>query len=132
MSFLVIVASVLLAVWSAPVASELIRHDSSWSPDTTLYATAANITIDCQSRYSVLLNGTSPGPTLYLEEGKTTWIRVYNQILDQNITVVRVSTLRNKHWLIEKALAWSFRKGSTILRWHPTGEPMAHRARTLF
>ncbi|OAG01952.1 L-ascorbate oxidase [Paraphaeosphaeria sporulosa] len=82
-----IAASALLAIWSTPVAAELIRHDSSWSPDTTLYATAANITIDCQSRHSVLLNGSSPGPTLYLEEGKTTWIRVYNQIPDQNVTV---------------------------------------------
>lgn len=92
MSLFAIAASALLALWSSPVAAELVRHDASWSPDTALYATAANITIDCQSRYSVLLNGTSPGPTLYLEEGKTTWIRVYNQIPDQNITVVRACT----------------------------------------
>ncbi|KAJ4359946.1 uncharacterized protein N0V89_000505 [Didymosphaeria variabile] len=87
MSLFVIAASALLAVWSSPATAELVRHDKSWSPDTALYATAANITIDCQSRYSVLLNGTSPGPALYLEEGKTTWIRVYNEIPDQNITV---------------------------------------------
>ncbi|KAF2117913.1 Cupredoxin [Lophiotrema nucula] len=83
----VFAASALLGFWTAAVEATLRRHDASWAPDSVLYATAANISIDCQSRYSVLLNGTSPGPTLYLEEGKTTWIRVYNKIPDHNLTV---------------------------------------------
>jgi L-ascorbate oxidase len=62
-------------------------HDDSFRPDYILRATAQNITIDCESRYSVVINGTSPGPTIYLTEGRTTWIRVYNDILDQNLTV---------------------------------------------
>lgn len=58
------------------------------SPDYVLVATAANLTINCQQRYSVILNGTSPGPPLYLKEGYTTWVRVFNNIEDQNLTVV--------------------------------------------
>lgn len=82
-----------LALWAAVLASaKLVRHDASWTPDTTLYATAANVSLDCESRYSVLLNGTAPGPVLYLEEGTTTWVRVYNQVPHHNITVVRASS----------------------------------------
>ncbi|KAH8668630.1 L-ascorbate oxidase [Xylariales sp. PMI_506] len=62
-------------------------HDGSWSPDYALIATAQNITVNCASRYSVVFNGTSSGPPLRLKEGKTTWVRVYNQIADQNVTV---------------------------------------------
>ena len=68
----------------------LQRHDASFLPDHVLYATAGNVTIDCESRYSVLLNGSSPGPALYLEEDKTSWIRVFNKIPDDNLTVVRL------------------------------------------
>lgn len=63
------------------------KHDGSFQPDYILRATAKNISIDCDSRYSVVLNGTSPGPPLYLREGWTTWVRVYNDIKDQNLTV---------------------------------------------
>jgi L-ascorbate oxidase len=62
-------------------------HDSSFQPDYILRASAQNISINCESRYSVIINGSSPGPTLRLVEGKTTWIRVYNDIPDQNLTV---------------------------------------------
>jgi L-ascorbate oxidase len=63
-------------------------HDKSWEPEYVLIATAQNITTNCQSRYSVVFNGTSPGPAIHMREGKTTWVRVYNQIDDQNVTVV--------------------------------------------
>lgn len=63
-------------------------HDENWEPEYVLVATAQNITTNCQSRYSVVFNGTSPGPALYMREGKTTWVRVYNHIEDQNVTVV--------------------------------------------
>jgi hypothetical protein len=63
-------------------------HDETWEPEYVLVATAQNITTNCESRYSVVFNGTSPGPAIYMREGKTTWVRVYNQIEDQNVTVV--------------------------------------------
>ncbi|RMZ85906.1 hypothetical protein DV736_g6540, partial [Chaetothyriales sp. CBS 134916] len=57
------------------------------SPDYKLVATAENLTINCQTRYSVVFNGTTPGPPLYMKENYTTWVRVYNHIHDQNLTV---------------------------------------------
>ena len=62
-------------------------HDYSFYPDSVLRATAQNISVDCQSRYSVIINGTSPGPPIYMEEGQTTWVRVYNDMADLNLTV---------------------------------------------
>ncbi|KAI0595970.1 L-ascorbate oxidase [Biscogniauxia sp. FL1348] len=62
-------------------------HDDTWQPEYVLFATAEDITINCQQRYSVVFNGTSPGPPLYLTEGKTTWVRVYNHMPDANLTV---------------------------------------------
>lgn len=69
-------------------AQNLVSHGGSWDPEYVLVATAQNITINCESRHSVVFNGTSPGPVLHLQEGKTTWVRVYNQMLDKNITTV--------------------------------------------
>lgn len=80
----------LFALFLSQVSATLKRHDASFSPSAVLYATAANVTIDCESRYSVLLNGSTPGPPLYLEEGKTSWIRVYNNIPNENLTVVSI------------------------------------------
>ncbi|KAF2731143.1 L-ascorbate oxidase [Polyplosphaeria fusca] len=80
-------ALTLVTLWAGTVSAALKRHDASFEPTYVLYATAGNVTIDCQSRYSVLLNGTTPGPPLYLEEGKTSWIRVYNEIPHNNLTV---------------------------------------------
>lgn len=59
-----------------------------YTPDYVLVATAKNITINCLSRYSVVFNDTLPGPQLNLKENYTTWVRVYNNIEDQNLTVV--------------------------------------------
>ncbi|KAG8627880.1 hypothetical protein KVT40_003753 [Elsinoe batatas] len=60
------------------------RHHPRRAPHK---ATEKNIDIACEKRVSVVFNGTSPGPTLRLNEGKTTWIRVYNRLGDQNLTV---------------------------------------------
>ncbi|KAH7038265.1 L-ascorbate oxidase [Microdochium trichocladiopsis] len=62
-------------------------HGGDWRPEYVLVATAQNITINCESRYSVTFNQTSPGPMLRLQEGKTTWVRVWNRIPDNNLTV---------------------------------------------
>ncbi|KAK6087001.1 L-ascorbate oxidase [Seiridium cupressi] len=66
---------------------DAVTHDQYWEPEYVLVATAQNITTNCQSRYSVIFNGTSPGPAIYMTDGKTTWVRVYNQIEDKNVTV---------------------------------------------
>lgn len=62
-------------------------HDASFVPDEILRITEENVTIACESRLSVLVNGTSPGPALRLTPGKTTWIRVYNDMEHWNTTM---------------------------------------------
>ncbi|ETS75598.1 hypothetical protein PFICI_12542 [Pestalotiopsis fici W106-1] len=64
-----------------------VTHDGSWEPEYVLIATSQNITVNCHSRKSVVFNGTSPGPAIHMVEGKTTWVRVYNQIQNDNLTV---------------------------------------------
>ena len=87
----------------ASLPSNLVQaHDSDWEPDYVLEATVTNITINCHSRYSVIVNGTSPGPTLYLKEGQTTWVRVWNRIPDQNFTLVSIQS-RSSKFLLKKS-----------------------------
>ncbi|KAI5859794.1 putative multicopper oxidase [Durotheca rogersii] len=62
-------------------------HDSSWQPEYVIHATFQDVVINCQHRQSVVLNGTTPGPTLHLKEGQTTWVRVYNDLPDTNLTM---------------------------------------------
>ncbi|KAH9905689.1 L-ascorbate oxidase [Xylariomycetidae sp. FL2044] len=62
-------------------------HNGSWQPEYVLVATEQNVTINCESRRSIVFNSSYPAPPLYLREGKTTWIRVYNDIENLNITV---------------------------------------------
>lgn len=66
------------------------RHDASFTPEYVLEALEGPIDIDCNSRVSVTLNGTSPGPPLTMREGHTTWVRVYNRLASQNVTVVSI------------------------------------------
>ncbi|KAI0838435.1 putative multicopper oxidase [Hypoxylon sp. FL0890] len=69
------------------VATTASIHDDSWQPEYVLRATFENITMNCEQRESVIFNGTMPGPPLFLKEGKTTWVRVYNDMSDLNFTV---------------------------------------------
>ena len=62
-------------------------HNSSFSPDYILRVTSVALPMACESRQSVVVNGTSPGPTLNLTAGVVTWVRVYNDMTDQNLTM---------------------------------------------
>lgn len=66
----------------------VFHHDDSFQPDHILRVTAENYTETCTNRYSVLVNGSSPGPELRLKEGQVNWIRVYNDMKDENTTIV--------------------------------------------
>jgi FtsP/CotA-like multicopper oxidase with cupredoxin domain len=88
LSSLAVIATALLPLHFAAGIKAPMRHGPSWKPEYVLVATAENITINCQSRYSTVFNGTSPGPTIRLEEGRTTWVRVWNRIENENVTVV--------------------------------------------
>ena len=71
------------------LSSGLHHHDEHFVPDAILRVTAQNISQPCaRSKSTVLVNGTSPGPELRIREGQTSWLRVYNDMPDQNLTMV--------------------------------------------
>ena len=67
-------------------------HDSTFTPDFYLSVTYEDYPVACQHRMSVLVNGTSPGPTLRLPPGRTSWVRVCNNMTSYNTTMVHCST----------------------------------------
>ncbi|KAL9616304.1 MAG: hypothetical protein Q9160_008817 [Pyrenula sp. 1 TL-2023] len=86
------------------------QHDKTFVPDYVLRVAAQNISVDCASRYSVVVNGTSPGPPLYFKEEQTTWVRVYNDIQNQNTTM---------HWHGLSQRAAPFSDGSPLVSQWP-------------
>ncbi|KAG0645875.1 Multicopper oxidase aurL2 [Hyphodiscus hymeniophilus] len=80
--------SFLLLAIVGVVTATTTCHDETFVPDAVLRITAENKTQSClPSKSVVLVNGTSPGPELRLLEGRTYWIRVYNDMPDQNLTM---------------------------------------------
>nr|CEG05309.1 unnamed protein product [Fusarium clavum] len=88
-------------------------HDDTFTPDYVLEATLDDIKVNCKTRSSVTFNGTFPGPTLYLKEEQTTWIRVYNHIPDNNVTV---------HWHGLSQRAAPFSDGTPLVSQWPIPE----------
>jgi len=78
----------VLAAWLGTAWAKNILHDKSFFPDTVLRVSTENISIACESRLSVVINGTSPGPPLYIRPGRSSWIRVYNDMTKDNLTMV--------------------------------------------
>jgi hypothetical protein len=70
-----------------------VEHGSDFVPDHVLVVTYEEIPVACQSRWSTVVNGTTPGPTLTLQPGKTSWIRVYNNQPEWNLTIVSASRI---------------------------------------
>lgn len=65
-------------------------HGDGFIPDGVLRVTEETRKQSCVPEKDILLvNGTSPGPALRFTEGQTVWIRVYNDIAHQNLTMVR-------------------------------------------
>ncbi|EQK99814.1 L-ascorbate oxidase [Ophiocordyceps sinensis CO18] len=69
------------------VRAELQIHGPDFQPDYVLEVSEGNLTMNCESRHSVTVNGTAPGPALYLKEGHVTWVRVWNRMPEQNLTM---------------------------------------------
>ena len=71
-------------------AARKVAHDETFVPDAVLRVTVESVAQSClPSKLTVLVNGTSPGPELRLLEGKRYWIRVYNDMTQYNLTMVR-------------------------------------------
>lgn len=89
MCSLTLFIAVLLAAWVTKAkAYKLYTHGADFVPDEILRVTFQNASMSCASRPSVLVNGTVPGPGLRFREDKTTWVRVFNDMPDQNLTMV--------------------------------------------
>lgn len=66
-------------------------HDASFTPDFILRVTEGPYTLSCITKsYVILVNGTSPGPEIRLTEGNIYWIRVFNDMDNNNLTMVPV------------------------------------------
>jgi len=63
-------------------------HNAGFKPDFYLSITYQNHSVACEHRMSALINGTSPGPALRLPAGKTSWVRVCNNMDEFNTTIV--------------------------------------------
>jgi L-ascorbate oxidase len=78
--------------YSLPVTpshdSNVHTHGQGFTPDFYLSVTYENYTVACQQHMSVLVNRTSPGPILRLPAGKTSWVRVCNDMDAYNTTMV--------------------------------------------
>lgn len=67
----------------------LHTHDAAFVPDAVLRVTEGELAQSClPAKSTVLVNGTAPGPELRLQEGSIYWIRVYNDMPDNNLTMV--------------------------------------------
>lgn len=83
------------------------KHDGSFAPDAVLRVTSQNISVGGIQRYSSIINESLPGPTLYLPEGKVTWVRVYNDMPEENLTmVILIDHWRNGTDLFSTGTAW--------------------------
>ncbi|OHE98212.1 L-ascorbate oxidase [Colletotrichum orchidophilum] len=84
------------------------RHGASFTPDFVLRMTYENVSIGCQTRASVLVNGTLVGPPLRLKPGRRSWIRVYNDMELYNATI---------HWHGLSMRMAPFSDGSLVSQW---------------
>jgi hypothetical protein len=132
MLFLKQLSFIVLAVVGAVTANTQC-HDENFVPDAVLRITVKNITQSClPSKSIVLVNGTSPGPELRLLEGKTYWIRVYNDLPEQNLTMVTASSvllIRCTNFGV--ALARPLSSRSTFQRRHTRRIAVAYPTTTL-
>jgi hypothetical protein len=104
-------------------------HDSSFIPDHVLRLTYEEISIGCQTRSSTVVNGTLPGPTIHLKPGRTSWIRVYNDMSDYNATIVRTALQSAESVHLQcSALARPLAAIGYLLRRFPLSQSVAHSA----
>ena len=78
----------LFGWWPAAVWAGNVIHDDQFTPDHVLRVSIAQVPSACETREDVVVNGTSPGPSIRLLAGARSWIRVYNDMPDRNLSMV--------------------------------------------
>ncbi|ENI10351.1 hypothetical protein COCC4DRAFT_67378 [Bipolaris maydis ATCC 48331] len=86
----------------------VVTHGDRFHPDFYLSVTYELQNVACAQRMSVLVNGTSPGPALRLPAGKTSWVRVCNDMDEFNTTM---------HWHGLTQRTAPFSDGSPVSQW---------------
>ena len=87
--FVIVCLTFLLLNFASLLLADTVVHGRKFVPDAVLRVTEQIYTQSCLTKPNVvLINGSSPGPALRLVEGRTSWIRVYNDMDDQNLTMV--------------------------------------------
>ncbi|KAL2147560.1 hypothetical protein VTI28DRAFT_8815 [Corynascus sepedonium] len=80
--------SSFLAEWfSGAKSAGTFVHDAQFAPDHVLRVSVAQVPTACEPREDVVINGFSPGPAIHLLAGTRTWIRVYNDMADRNLSM---------------------------------------------
>lgn len=117
------------------VLANACTHNASFIPDAILHVTAQNFSLGGIQRLTTLVNGSVPGPQLRIPEGEVAWIRVYNDMQDQNLTMVSEKPTEHPCSLnvltTIQALAWSCSSCGAILRWNTACKPMANPSQAL-
>lgn len=123
---LLLVVPLLLA--SKVACQNQYTHDDSFTPGSVLRISKIDAPIACAQRESVVVNGTTPGPVVSLTAGQPNWIRVYNDMSDDNATIASQTfeamdcTFAN----LEIALAWLESERCALLGRYSHCKPMAH------
>lgn len=88
-TFIPFLSASILGLIKVAYADGTVIHDESFIPDAILHVSSGETKQSCvPSKEILLVNGTSPGPELRFKEGKTVWIRVYNDVPNENLTMV--------------------------------------------
>ena len=77
----------LLPLFVSPYVAATV-HDDSFIPDALLRITAQNVSLGGIQKLATMVNGSIPGPELRVPEDGAAWIRVFNDMNDQNLTMV--------------------------------------------
>jgi FtsP/CotA-like multicopper oxidase with cupredoxin domain len=98
------------------------KHDSSFVPNIILRVTTGNLNSStCKTRSAAVVNGTSPGPELRIHSNETTWIRVYNDMPNENLTMVCLSPLfTHQYNFMQKSLRGPFGAHCVELQFLPS------------
>ena len=81
-----------------PFRPDAMIHDDSFRLDAILHVNMQNISVGGINRLTTLVNGSLPGPELRFSEGRPVWVRVYNRMEENNLTMVSLSA-RSLHVL---------------------------------
>ena len=73
-----------------PTWAGMHTHGDGFQPDEILRVTLEKVPVACRWRESAVVNGSSPGPPLRIKPNKTTWVRVYNDMPTENLTMVTI------------------------------------------